>query len=345
LSTVALWGRSDKIGYMSEKQQKQIFCWYGENDFALHEQLKQWRSLFEQKFTALNIVNIDKATMNAKELIQEIKNSLQVNSLFGSEKLIILRNFLQKEKKDEVTELLIDLLDKVSGPFFVIFIQTEKPDQRGALFAKLKKLEKSGKAEIKEYGLPKGFELKKIVKQMIEKKQGQFDEAAIDLIIALTGSDLWQINHDIDKLVHYKKGKTIVKDDVKFLVKGKYNDDIFALMDAIGTGQKSRALQLFRDQIDGGANEMYLFSMFTRQIRLLLIAHDIVTQENVRDRNFLAKKMKVHPFVAQKLLGQVQRFDRAKLISLYGSLLQIDVGMKMSNIDVRVLFDTLIVSM
>jgi len=347
---------------MAEKATTQIYCWYGDNDFAIFEQVKKWREMFAQKYSALNVVSFDREEANVTDLVQALKNAMRVDSLFGSEKLIILRNFLQPEKKekktdeesktkdkkekaeprDEAADALVELLDKFSGDFFIVFIQIGQPDGRRALFLKLKKLAATGRAEIKEFKSPRGFEFKQLIRQIIEKKKARFDDSAIELLMATVGNGLWQINQEIEKLIHYRQGEIVRREDVDFLVKGKFNDNIFALMDEIGAGQKSRALELLHDQLDNGVNEIYLLAMLTRQIRLLIIAHDLVTTYGIKDKNELARRMKVHPFVAQKVLVQTKQFSREQLESLYRSLLVIDTSLKSDNVDARLLFDRFI---
>jgi len=97
---------------------QQIFLWHGGNDYAIQKKLAQWIAQFRKKYTGLNIVKLDALDFakNLDGLVAELKDGFQVNSLFGSNKLIILRNFCGggKEKK----EAKKDVGKKVKRTFF-----------------------------------------------------------------------------------------------------------------------------------------------------------------------------------------------------------------------------------
>ena len=112
-----------------ETKSKQIFLWYGENDFEIHQKLNFWREEFQKKHTSLNVFYFDSANLASKDKISaEIKNALQVNSLFGMSKLIVFRDFLIAKNKisADINELIADSLIKLSPSFFIIFYQAEK---------------------------------------------------------------------------------------------------------------------------------------------------------------------------------------------------------------------------
>ncbi len=118
---------------------KQIFFWYGANDYEIYEQLQRWTNVFVQKYSGLNISKFDYQDKgNKDDLLRDIKNALQVNSLFGNNKMVVLKNFLDIKLNKEIQELLIDSLGKIKDSFFVIFIEADKPDARGKLFKEIK---------------------------------------------------------------------------------------------------------------------------------------------------------------------------------------------------------------
>ena len=130
---------------------KQVFLWHGDNDYAIRKKISQWLELFQKKYTGLNVVKLDalEFSRNQEALIAELKNSFQVNSLFGSNKLLVLRNFLvaSKEKSDtpkkktdkntDLVDLLLESLEKLPATFFVVFWQGTKADTRLKLFKSL----------------------------------------------------------------------------------------------------------------------------------------------------------------------------------------------------------------
>lgn len=324
---------------------KQLFLWFGKNDYEIFEQVKRWSEVFTQKYSGLNIVKFDyKEKSNKDELLKDIKNALQVNSLFGNNKLVILKNFFELKINKELQELLMDSIEKLAPGFFVIFIEEDKPDARGKLFKAIKDLEKKNIAEVKEYLLPRNNELVTWVKKKAQAEKAIFNPKALELLIAMVGNDLWQLDAEIQKLSNYKKGKEITAEDVNLLVRGKFNDDIFQLMDAIGTKNRIKALKLFQDQIDSGANDVYLLTMLERQFRINLQIKEALGEQNL-SANKLASELGMHPFVVQKTMQQCHNFSLAQLKDIYSKLLDFEIKLKTTKINFELLFDLLIVGL
>jgi len=324
---------------------KQIFFWYGANDYEVYEQLQRWTQVFVKKYSGLNISKFDYQDKgNKDELLKDIKNALQVNSLFGNNKLVVLKNFLDIKLNKEIQDLLIDSMGKVKEGFFVVFIEVDKPDARGKLFKELKSLEKKSLVEIKEYVLPRNQDLVAWVKKKAQGEKAVFNQKALDLLIAMVGNDLWQLDTEIRKLAAYKKGAEITSEDVELLVKGKFNDDIFQLMDAIGTKNRAKALKLFQDQIDSGANDVYLLTMLERQFRINLQIKEALNERSLL-ANQLASELGMHPFVVQKTMQQCQNFSLPQLKEIYKNLLDFEIKLKTTKINFELLFDLMIVGL
>ena len=163
---------------------------------------------------------------------------------------------------------------------------------------------------------------------------------ALDLLLALVGQDLWQMNNEIEKLVNYKKNKVINKEDVSLFVKTKYDTDIFKLTDALAEKKKKTALKLIHDQIESGENELYLLAMLSRLFRILVQVKEVALEES--NYYTIANRLNLHPFVAKKSLAQVSNFTFQELKNIYKNLLDIDLKIKTSQSNPRVLFDLFI---
>lgn len=334
------------------ENQKQLFLWFGANDYEIFEQVKRWSEVFSKKYSSLNIAKFDyKEKGNKDELLKDIKNALQVNSLFGNNKLVILRNFLDIKINKDLQELLMSSVDKLADGFFAIFIEDDKPDARGKLFKVIKDLAKKRIAEVKEYLLPRNQDLISWVKKAAEKEGAVFNPKALELLIAMVGNDLWQLDSEIKKLASYccenhgnHDNHEIMVVDVDLLVKGKFNDDIFQLMDAIGTKNRVKALKLFQDQIDSGANDVYLLTMLERQFRINLQIKEALSNGNL-SANELASELHMHPFVVQKTMQQCGKFSLAELKDIYGKLLDFEIKLKTTKINFELMFELMIVGL
>jgi len=331
---------------MSETK-KQIFLWFGANDFEIHEKINGWTGAFEKKFGNLNVVSFDATDAKNKEgLLRDMKNAFQVNSLFGENKLILFRDFLTAKAKigKEVEDLIYNFFGKISATFFVIFYQTDAPDKRTKLYKAFVDLDKKGIAEVKEYNLPQGNELTRWITERAKKYSASLDQNALASLAFMSQGDLWQIDRELHKLSCYKPAVMITAADVAALVKGKYNDDIFALMDAISAKDKKKALFFMREQLDSGANEIYLLTMLIRQFRILWQVKE-ASDAHPAPPDVLARELGIHPFVVRKTVAYLRFFTRADLKRIYNQLLEFDRKMKTSSADFELLFDLILVGL
>ncbi len=328
---------------MSDETQ-QLFLWYGENDFDIFQKMHYWRNAFEKKYGNINIFSFDLSQAGTKDKFNnDLKNALQVNSLFGSNKLVVLRNFLQNNAKldEEIYNLIAQSIEKLAEGFFVIFYQTDKPDKRSKLYKKIVALQKKSLAEVKEFTLPKSNQLIAWINKKCLEYKVKIEAQAVNLLAVIVENDLWQLDREIQKLANYKPNEIIKVEDVNLLVKGKYNDDIFQLMDAISEKNKKRALKLIQDQLDSGANEIYLLTMLIRQFRIFWQIKSVLKSGHLSPDE-IAVELKIHPYVVRKTMSQLSNYSLEKIKDIYKKLLEIDIKIKTSNVKFELLFDIII---
>ncbi|MFH0928194.1 MAG: hypothetical protein V1821_01835 [bacterium] len=150
-------------------------------------------------------------------------------------------------------------------------------------------------------------------------------------IIRRIGDDTWSLNLELDKLLAYAHGAPISLSMVALLVTEKPEDEIFALVDALAASDRRRAFRLLNDQLELGANALYLLSMIGRQARLILAATSAYS-DGYRTASDLAKALGVHPFVAKKMLTLASR-PSTWAGNLMSCLVKIDEQIKRGRID------------
>lgn len=324
------------------ESKKQIFLWFGDNDFEISHQTNYWVEAFTKKYSGLNISKFDYSENKSnKNFTVDVKNALQVDSLFGANKFIILKNFLAEKLNAELEEVILRSLEKISESFFVVFQESKAPKKVLKTYKALAKLGKSGQAEIKEFNLPQGQALVRWILNKAKQNKVTFSPEVVNLLTAMVGNDLWQLDIEINKLANYRKDQKVTTEDVNLLVKGKYNDDVFQLMDAISDKDKKKILKLVKDQLDSGASDMYLLSMLIRQFRIFLQVKELMEQGQ-NNQMTMAKELSLHPYVVKKTMYYLRHFTFTELKKIYKKLLEFEINMKTKNINFELLFDLLV---
>jgi len=321
----------------------QIFLWHGENNFEIMERLRLWKETFSAKHSAFNIFSFNLSQdKTKKDFWEQIKSGLQSDSLFGANKLLVLRGFLDKEEKtnEEGMKMLAQTLPKLPAGFFVIFIE-KNISKTNKLFKAIEKLEESGRAQIAQFGVPIGSGLIKWIIARAQKNGANLKDQSANLLLSLIGADLHRLNIEIEKLSAYKKDQEILPADISALVSGRYNDSIFALLDAISAKNKKQALLQFGELLNSGSSDLYILSMLIRQFRILLSLKALGQGGSLSDQ-LAVKELGLHPFEAKKAIVCLNRFNEKEIKAIYEKLFEFDIKLKSSVVNFELLFDLLV---
>lgn len=352
---------------MTEKINKNIFLFFGEDDFTIAGELKKEKEGFEKEFKNAEICEIDwnDGNLDEKEKMARLQNGLMANSLFGVDKLLVVKNVLfsrntKLDKEEEIKsgkeKIILKYLENPQENIKIFFVE-DNLDKRKKIYKEIFKLEKGGKAEIKEFLTPANFQFDNWIKMMVEKSGGKIEREAVSALAISLGRglaqkdknkkiiqsyNLWEAKSEIEKLVSYCDGGEITKSDVKLLVKSKVDMNIFNLIDSISSKNKRKAVSLLNEQIDEGANEIYMLTMFVYQFRNLLRVKSLLSKGMSSFE--IASETRMHPFVVQKSIEQCGKFEMNDLKKIYKKLSDADLAIKTGKINSRLVLDLLVVS-
>ncbi len=316
-----------------------IFFLYGEDSYRSRQKLKQIEERFKKTDKSrINFVKIDGESSVWKNIEKEIVSP----PFLHDKKLIVVENFLKKrgQKFDEAIARLKD--GEIPEGTVVVFWEAGSPDERTAIFKFLNKPKQSEKFDLLDPARLNGW-----ISAAAEEKGLKIDRQGVNLLAELVGPDLWQLDGELKKLAAYcgKTGKAGTG-EIRLLVRGKFDENIFSLTDAIAARNKIQAFRILNEQLQAGLKETQIFFMLVRQFRILLQIKETVAKSysflspsdpNVKSK--IASELKLHPFVVQKTLQQIKNYSLPELKKIYKKLLVIDMRMKRTRTDPRVLLD------
>jgi DNA polymerase-3 subunit delta len=331
---------------------------HGQDTYRASKKLAEIKAKFVKEVdpNRLNLVVLE-AGINA----QSLQNELYASPFLAKRRMLILKNFIFKNKNQDVFEILMEFVGKESAGTddnIVVFFEekkseekdeekvTKKTKEKGALELKEKKklfemLEKSKFAILFEPLSP--AQLNTFVIDEAKKRGAVINSGTAQQLLTVTGDDLWQICSELDKLSSYAQGREIKKADIE-LMSGQYlEDNIFQLIDAIAQKNTARALKLLEDFFALDQNVFYLFTMIVRQFRILVQIKDLTNKSSVSSDQ-IAKSLKIHSFVAQKSLAQAQKFKDSDLVDLYGKMVELEKRLKSSYADGKLLIEMFVAS-
>jgi len=303
-----------------------IIFLYGQDTFRSKEKLNEIVEHYRETHkSGLNLKHFE-----GKDLqFEDLKNELQIVSMFKEKKLLILSNAFSNEEFKE--EFLKNSEKIVRSDEVILFYEDKKIASNDSLFKFLKK-----QAKCQEFEPLVGQKLKNWLRKEFEKYKARIDPQALDRLVVFVGDDLWQLSNEVRKLASFKKGSEIKVKDVELLVKAKIETDIFKTIDALARKDKKQALDLLHKHLEKGDSPLYLFSMINFQFRNILTVKDLIEKKKPLAHSGL------HPYVVRKSSQHAQRFDLQDLKKIYRKIFEVDYNIKTGKIDSQTALDLLI---
>jgi len=298
------------------------------------------RKLNEMKDKFINTVDKDSSSLsvlNGQDIaLEKLNEKVSTGSLFVKKRLIVIENIFSNKKEKIFTEL-IDYLKKISkdSDNIIIFWDEELNAKGKALKVNQKKLFTFlGKQQfVQEFKPLTNSQLLSFIKKEFTQYDKDIDMPSATLLINMLGNDLWLLSREIKKIsFHNKKEKKVNIEEIKELTTGSFDENVFALTDALSAKNKSLSLQLLEEQRAAGLSEEYLLTMLTRQFKILLQMKEATGSKQA---DTLAKELKLHPFVVKKGLSQARNFDRENLKKYLNRLIDLDFLNKNGQVDLK----------
>ena len=309
---------------------------YGEDTFRSRQYLKKTIEQFKKQRDpqGYNVVVLGAKKEDAAKVLGEMTAA----PFLAEKRMVVLENILSCTDKGLLTELLDRVKNQnIPESNIIVFWQGDVYGKSGAVKELAALLAKEKYAQ--EFKMLEIGELSPWIGKEIVTKGGKISSQALGYLSQNAGKDMWLLHSLLDQLVAYKKGMEITLADVQLFLVEKEDDNIFNMVDAVVSGNKKLAFKLMDDQRKLGEDDTYLFSMITRQFRILVQLRDLFERKDNMTSEVLAKELGLHPFVVKKSLPVVKKYPLSKLKNIYEQLLQIDIKTKTGQGDQSVLLD------
>jgi DNA polymerase III subunit delta len=205
----------------------------------------------------------------------------------------------------------------------------------------LKAAQEHGKVVL--YTLPKGVALESWIAKRAQGMSVKITSEAVKLLANYIGNQLRLLAHELDKLAMYVGERGVIEaDDVRKLSPQVQEARIFDLTDALAQRDRTQALDLLHDLLADGEPPLRLISTITSQVRSLLLVKELAA-EGMRAQQ-IASTTGIAPFVAEKALRQVGKFQMTQLEGAYRQLLATDAALKRSRMTPEMALDLLVVN-
>lgn len=325
-----------------------IIFLFGTNKYFIYKKIKEIIDQYKKKNpNNLNLLNLD-----AKDLVfQELKNKFKTASIFQEKKLFILRNLFKNQiiKEKFLKYIRESDLKKDKNNILVIFeIITGGKKEIDALKKDKFFLElRNPPVLFKEYKNLTPAQFKNWVFNFLKKENIYLKPNLFNFLLTLLPMDNLEISEkELEKLVLYIKSSSNLKNNLKketlnlLISQNLLNYNIFQIIDALGNRNKKKMLVFINQLRKKGESDLYILAMMAFHIKNLIKIRALL-EEN-KNRQEILKKLKMHPFVFEKLITQVSNFSLKELKKIYFLIFETDLNIKTGKTEPGLALDLLI---
>ena len=275
-------------------QLKNVYLLYGTEDYLKRQYRDKLKHALVEPDDTMNFSAYEGKDINPKELI-DLSETLP---FFKEKRMILVENsgFFKNSCDD-----LAEYMRQVPESTCFVFVE-EEVDKRSKLF---KAASRAGSAV--EFETPKEDMLIRWILGRIQREGKKITQSVMQLFLSKTGSDMENIDKELEKLICYTLDKTeISAADVEAICTGQTENKIFEMIDAISAKNQKKALDLYYDLLALKEAPMRILFLIARQFQNLLLIKSMSAKGYPAVS--IAKTAGMPSFAVQKNLRQAGAF-------------------------------------
>lgn len=251
---------------------------------------------------------------------------------FSEKRLIIIENSgLFKSQND-----LADFVKEIPETTHIIFVENEI-DKRNRLFKAVK-----DKGTVSEMNNMDEANLKLWITSLLNKDRKKITGDSILYLISKTGTDMENIQNEVEKLVCYAYDKEVItKEDIEEVCTTQITGKVFLMIDAIGSRNQDRALELYYDLLALREKPMTILFLIARHFNVLVQVKELA--ELGYNNTVISQKTGQMPFAITKYINQAKNFTDKMLKEALETCTEVDEQVKTGRLIDKIGVEILIV--
>ena len=311
-------------------QFKQIYLLYGEEQYLIRQYRDKLKHALAADDDTMNFSAFSGSDINQKEII-DLAETLP----FLAERRVMF--FKDTGLFKAGGEKLAEYLANPNDTTFFVFTESEV-DKRSKLYKAVQ-----SKGYVAEFTVQDENTLKRWIAGILGKEGKKISENTAQLLLSKTGTDMENIQMELEKLICYCLDRDVVTaEDVEAVCTTRITNHIFDMVNAIAEKQPQKALQLYYDLLALKEPPMRVLFLIARQCNLLLQTKELKNRGH--DNKTIASKIGVPPFAAGKYVAQASHFKTSVLKNAVKQCVEIEEAVKSGRMNDMMSVEILILS-
>lgn len=234
-------------------------------------------------------------------------------------------------------EKIAEYLAAPNETTFFVFTESEV-DKRSKLY---KTAQANG--TVVEFAIQDENTLKRWIAGILNREGKKITESTVQLFLTKTGTDMENIQMELEKLICYCMDKEVItNEDVEAVCTNRIGNHIFDMINAIANKQTKQALDLYYDLLALKEPPMRILFLIARQCNMLLQVKEMKSRGY--DNKTIGSKIGVPPFIAGKYVTQASHFKTGNLKAAVRQCVEAEEAVKTGRINDMMSVELLIVS-
>lgn len=295
-----------------------VQAFFGTNSFAIKRDIGRIRA--DHPDAEVEIIDAQEVE-DVSEIIQRVAGQ----SLFSSNRVVILKNISKHTKLRERLEEIVAL----NSDQAVVVIQESLLDKRTSYYKQLKKhTQLTEHTDLSEDGAVE------FVKNYMSEL-GSIDQRTAVLLVSRVGIDQQLLMNELDKLLLHNK--SVTEESVLQLTESNPKDTAFMLTDALAEGDSKKAVQIYQNLRGANEEAQKILGALNWQYFTLLKIHANLA---LGTPQAIASSAGLHPFVVQKNMRVAKKLNKNQLKNCIETLVRTERRIKTTQTDIDQAMET-----
>ena len=181
---------------------------------------------------------------------------------------------------------------------------------------------------------------------LIARSGFRMEDEALDLLVESLAADIARIAVEIEKLALFASGRVVGVDDIAALVPDARASNIFALVNALGRRDRSRALEILDALTREGEYLPLALAFLSTQFRLALAAREAGLKSGQQIiSHFAGTGIPMWGSRADQIYQTLGKFDKPQLERALQLIFEADKGMRDTRPDDRVIMERFVLQL
>lgn len=280
-------------------QFRQVYLLYGEEAYLLRQYRDKLKDGLTDGGDSMNYHYFEGKDINIGEVI----DLAQTMPFLAERRVIVIENSgLCKRGGDQLAEYLKE------PPATAFFVLAEREvDKRSRLFKAV-----TAKGRAVEFKTQDETILKRWILGILKKENKQIMQRDLELFLEKTGTDMENINKELEKLVCYCMDREVITgEDIEEICTRQVSNRIFEMMNAIAEKRQQEAMEMYYDLLTLKEPPMRILFLLSRQFNLLLQVKEL--KKKGYPAKVIGENVGLPGFVAGKYVNQAAGFSTQDL--------------------------------